>query len=209
MPTVSSWRETPMPPSPPRNLAQRSASGLSSLWGRLEDQISDSKAISEHVISISLASDVEVPLKYRTPTSTTASIVPSSVKAGESNKMIHTGIPVAATPGPSPMTQENVKALQLQMLQSDLQVPKAPLPLESSAVPTPGASTSLYQAIESYELPEKDQELSKTDINLMILLAQSEDFNEADYHTLLVKRFERTPHEAYLLAKMAAAGPRA
>jgi hypothetical protein len=52
----------------------------------------------------------------------------------------------------------------------------------------------------------KDQELTEMDVNVIVILAQSMDFNEVDYRNTLIKRFNHLPSEAYLLAKVAAAG---
>jgi hypothetical protein len=143
-----------------------------------------------------------------TPTSTQVAAVPVLLPA-KSGELVdvtsHPSIPVAATHGPSALTQENVEALQLEMPLHHLTAPSVSSPSGGSTDRVPSVPISSYQAVESHELPEKDRELSEADINLIILMAQSEEFNEADYCKVLIRRFERTPHEAYLLARIAVA----
>jgi hypothetical protein len=74
--------------------------------------------------------------------------------------------------------------------------------LTAQSVSVPSSSC---HAVEPYELPDNDQELSETDVSLIILLAQAKEFNEAGFYNTLVRRFYCTPGEAYLLTWMAAA----
>src|SRR5260370_40481127 len=102
-------------------------------------------------------------------------------------------------------SQENVDTLQWTGEQNEPSTPSVASPSRYSVDPPPSVPMSLCYAVAPHELPDRDRVLTQTDINLIILIAQSEDFNEVDYCDLLVKCFDHSPEEANLLARVAAA----
>ena len=107
------------------------------------------------------------------------------------------------------LTLENVKNLQWKGAQNEPPIPSVVLPSRYSMDPPSSAPFSSYHAVAHHELPDKDQELTKMDVNLIVLLVQSEDFNQATYHNLLVKCFDCSLDKANLLARVAAANQKA
>src|SRR5260370_1085536 len=94
-----------------------------------------------------------------------------------------------------------MNTLQWKGEQNEPSIPSVTSPSRCSVGPPPSVPMSSYYAATPHELPDWDWELTQVDINLIILLAQSEDFNEADCN-LLVKCFDQLPEEANLIAKV-------
>ncbi len=102
------------------------------------------------------------------------------------------GPPNISTPFPSVLNQENMNTLQWKGEQNEPSIPSVTSPSRCSVRPPPSVPMSSYYAVTPHELPDQDWELIQVDINLIVLLllAQSKDFNEAEYCNLLVKHFD-------------------
>ncbi|KAF8317285.1 uncharacterized protein EI90DRAFT_3133909 [Cantharellus anzutake] len=184
MPDPSMITATPMPPSPTATL--RSSSVSSNIWERLANESADPEAIGAHLAEVSLASNVEVPKRF----GHSPSYAPAAT---------------ATAPVVSALTQENVQSLEQSSSQLGMTNLTATTP---SKDPRHAPPISTSHAGELYGHHDKDRELTEMDISVIVLLAQSVKFNEVEYRNTLIKRFDRSPSEAYLLAKVAAANRR-
>ncbi|KAF8313290.1 uncharacterized protein EI90DRAFT_3136808 [Cantharellus anzutake] len=184
MPDPSMITATPMPPSPTATL--RSSSVSSNIWERLANESADPEAIGAHLAEVSLASNVEVPKRF----GHSPSYAPAAT---------------ATAPVVSALTQENVQSLEQSSSQLGMTNLTATTP---SKDPRHAPPISTSHAGELYGHHDKDREFTEMDISVIVLLAQSVKFNEVEYRNTLIKRFDHSPSEAYLLAKVAAANRR-
>ncbi|KAF8322992.1 uncharacterized protein EI90DRAFT_3246217 [Cantharellus anzutake] len=166
----------PMPPMPltPKKQKQSSATVSSSYWEKVEHGSIDTHMPTVGSISQSLSPlhDEEICIRggYPFPDGLGDHLIPSSNTR-------------------SPLTCQNLEALQQGGMNLDSPIPSVTPSSNRLTAQSVSVPSSSCHAVKPYELPDNDQELSETDISLIILLAQAKEFNEAGfYNTLFCSR---------------------